>query len=51
MVWRTFATLGIVLIPALLLFFLGLALVTIVAAVVVAALGARQVRSAERLIQ
>jgi len=45
------ATLGIVLVPALLLFFIGLALVTIVAALVVAALGARQVRSAEWLIR
>ncbi len=44
------AALGFVLVPAFLLLTIGLALITIVAALVVAALGARQTRSAEALI-
>jgi len=41
---------GAMLVPALLLFALGLALATIVAGVILAGLAARQVRAAERLI-
>jgi hypothetical protein len=44
------AALGVLLIPAFILLFLGLGLLTIVAALLVAALGARQVRAAESLI-
>jgi hypothetical protein len=42
--------LGAILVPALLLFAIGLALATILAGVILAGLAARQVRSAERLI-
>jgi hypothetical protein len=44
------AALGFVLVPAFLLFLIGLALVTVVAAVVLALIAARQVRTAEALI-
>ena len=44
------ATFGILLAPALLLFYLGFALVTILAVLVLAALAARQVRAAGELI-
>jgi hypothetical protein len=44
------AALGIVLVPAFFLFLIGLALVTVVAAVVLAMIASRQVRTAEALI-
>lgn len=44
------SALGFVLVPAFLLLFLGFALITVVAALAVAALGARQTRAAESLI-
>jgi len=44
------AALGLLLIPAFILLFIGFALATVVAALLVAAFGARQVRSVESLI-
>jgi len=45
-----FAALGVILIPALLLFVIGAALVTVIVALFLAALAARQIRAAEWLI-
>ena len=44
------SALGVILVPAFVLFFLGLALVTVVAALAMAALAAKQTRAAEVLI-
>lgn len=44
------AALGVILVPAFILFFIGLALVTLAAALVMAALAAKQTRAAEVLI-